>query len=224
MFAALTNFRDPRLPRVRATSRGELVVRFLEGGYPARKLAEFLHRNRHAYSPYSILFGSTDALFAYCNVTDDLVEVAPGVHGLSNHVLDTPWPKVRRAKAEVGSMAGRDGAALSEASAQSPLPARGWPGQESGGAGAIAWALLAFLDDRAVAPESELPDTGVGLDAERALSPLHVHIPERGYGTRCSTVLIIDAAGSGLLVERTHDRSGAMAFETAHLAPSRVPL
>jgi uncharacterized protein with NRDE domain len=274
--AALTNYRDPRLPRNAATSRGDLAARFLDGGYPPDRFAEFLQGNGHIYSPFTLLFGTAASLHVYSNVTGLMLEVAAGVHALSNHQLDTPWPKVLAASRGLKSILEAEHAAAEgiapQASAASEPDRRGTPRtgearrelccpassrtgrqaaaegiapqeagegtaaqaagegiapQEAGEGTApqaagegiapqaagernriLVEALFRLLSDRTPAADADLPDTGVGLDAERGLSPIFVHIPATGYGTRCSTVLLVDPHGHGCMTERTHAAAG----------------
>ena len=187
--AALTNYRDPRLPRNAATSRGDLAARFLDGGYPPDRFAEFLQGNGHIYSPFTLLFGTAASLHVYSNVTGLMLEVAAGVHALSNHQLDTPWPKVLAASRGLKSILEAEHAAAERNRI-------------------LVEALFRLLSDRTPAADADLPDTGVGLDAERGLSPIFVHIPATGYGTRCSTVLLVDPHGHGCMTERTHAAAG----------------
>ena len=106
--------------------------------------------------------------------------MTPGIYGLSNHRIDTPWPKITRSKAALERALSKDG-------------------QE------LEIELFALLADRARADDAELPDTGVGLDKERWLSPVFVSGEE--YGTRCSTVLMVGARQT-LFVERSFDSTG----------------
>jgi uncharacterized protein with NRDE domain len=91
-FAALTNFRDPASLRADAPSRGELVSRFLSGNEDAPSFLAWLRGNGARYNGFSLLFGTTDDLYHYCN-RDDGGPLAAGVHGLSNALLDTPGPR-----------------------------------------------------------------------------------------------------------------------------------
>ncbi|MGD8955387.1 MAG: NRDE family protein, partial [Desulfobacterales bacterium] len=100
----------------------------------------------------------------------------PGYYGLSNHLIDTEWPKVSQGKNRLQDLLNRSG---------------GWGAED----------LFALLADRAVAPDRELPNTGVGLEWERALSPLFITSPN--YGTRSSTVLLIETSGEVTLLERS---------------------
>jgi uncharacterized protein with NRDE domain len=105
--------------------------------------------------------------------------LAPGIYGLSNHLLDVPWPKVRQGKAH-----------LAEVLARGPNPD----------------ALLELLADTRVAPDAELPRTGVDLEWERKLSARR--IVADGYGTRSSTVVLVGADGEASFVERSFDERG----------------
>jgi uncharacterized protein with NRDE domain len=160
-FAALTNFRDPARQRPGLPSRGRLTVDFLNGsGRPMAYLQELSARGR-AFNGFNLLVGDGRQLCCYSNVSGAPHALPPGIYGLSNHLLDTPWPKVAAAKTRL--RAALDG-----------LPDLA--------------ALLALLRDDGIHPDRQLPDTGVGADWERLLSAAFVRAP--GYGTRCSTVLL----------------------------------
>src|SRR5262249_14291018 len=116
-------------------------------------------------------------------------EIAPGIHALSNHLLDTPWPKVERGKA-----------LMREALAR-PLDAD---------------ALLAAFDDTTTAAGAALPDTGVGLELEERLSAIRI-APHGGYGTRCSTVLAIGEDGRATFGERTWREDGGAGGAVRHV-------
>ncbi|MBU6960107.1 NRDE family protein [Pseudomonas sp. CVAP len=171
-FAALTNIRNPHQPPARK-SRGELVARFLTGNLPiAEYLADVVDRSLE-YAGFNLLIGNRHELWHYNAREPGPVKLQSGVHGLSNAGLDTPWPKVLKAKA-----------ALSEVLAD-PQPQ----------------ALLALLGDPQTAPFADLPDTGVGLATESLLSSVFIASPT--YGTRASTALIVRADGTRLMVERS---------------------
>lgn len=163
-WAAVTNVREPRAGGRTVRSRGALTVEFLAGGLSPAAHAAAVHAARADYGPFNLVCGDrTDAWYAGTRVAAPR-PLPPGIHALSNADLDTPWPKVRRARALFE-------AALAEAPD---------PGRER------LWAMLA---DRTVAEDPALPDTGVGLPLERALSPIFVTLP--GYGTRASSLLWI---------------------------------
>jgi uncharacterized protein with NRDE domain len=114
------------------------------------------------------------------------------VHGLSNHLPNTPWPKVARGKQRLSGLLKADEANLTA-------------------------GLFAILSDRSVAPDAELPDTGVGLQRERELSP--AFIAGERYGTRASTVLLVTSGGEALLIERQFGVHGAPLGATARRFP-----
>lgn len=158
-FAALTNVREPGVaPGSR--SRGLLVSGFLQGMDSPQAYAAAVATAGADYSGFNLLVGDAGSLWWVSNRAPAPMPVTPGVHALSNHLFNTPWPKVQRA---------RDGLAAA-------LPA---PTPE---------ALFALLADDRAAPDDELPDTGVGLAMERLLSPPFIR--SGGYGTRCSSVLL----------------------------------
>lgn len=180
-FAALTNFRDPKAVRPDAPSRGALVAGFLLGEEPAEAYLAGAAREAPRYSPFTLLAGAGASVHLLESRTRVTCPLPAGVHGVSNGPFDAPWPKVERARGALAS--------LLEA------------GEE-----VEDEALLSLLDDREPARDADLPDTGVGLDWERALSPPFVVTPR--YGTRCSTALVVGADGRVRLAERSFDPEG----------------
>lgn len=183
-FAVVTNYRDPLDTAVRPRSRGDLVVDFLAGDAPAADFARSVQRRAANYRGFNLLLGDRASLWYVGSRAGPARELPPGTYALSNALLDTPWPKVERLR-------GRFDDALAQAD-PGPL-------------------AIAALADRATAPDALLPDTGVGLDWERALSAAFIVAP--GYGTRCSTLLAL-APGRGRMLERRHDAIGGCAGET----------
>jgi uncharacterized protein with NRDE domain len=179
-FAAVTNFRDPGFAQLaNAPSRGALVADFLRGSMDAEAYARDLSSRAAAYNGFNLLVGDDGGLFYLSNRAEGVRRLEPGVYGLSNHLLDTPWPKVVRARR-----------AMEDALARVDAAAEGW---ESG-----LWEMLA---DRVIAADDDLPDTGVGAERERLLSPPFIRSDV--YGTRASTVLTIARDGEVRLVERS---------------------
>ncbi len=168
-FAALTNYRDPAANRPDVRSRGELVRDYLCGSLPPQVYLEQARAAGDDYNGFNLLAGDAGGLWYYSNLTDTVAAVPPGVHGLSNHLLDTPWPKVTKAKAGLAACL---------------------TGPDEG----LAEGLFALLADDALAPDALLPDTGVGLAWERTLSP--VFIASDDYGTRSSTVVLLGGGGT----------------------------
>lgn len=176
--AAVTNYRDPGLAQKEgAPSRGALVADFLRGSADAEAYAHGLARRAAEYNGFNLLVGDEGGLFYLSNRAEGVRRLQPGIYGLSNALLDTPWPKVVRAKR---SMA--DALAAAEGDA--------WDG-----------ALWEMLADRVIAADDSLPDTGMGMDRERLLSPPFIRTEV--YGTRASTVLTMSADGEVRFVERS---------------------
>jgi len=173
-FAALTNFRDPRERKTDAPSRGLLVSDFLASDQDPRGYLDTVAVDAPRYNGFNLLAGDVDGVFFFSSRTGSVQQLSPGIHGLSNHLLDTPWPKVVRGKRRL---------------------------QEALTGEFDSEALLDLLHDRDPAPESELPDTGVGADLERVLSPALIVSPQ--YGTRASTAVMFGDDGSVSFTERT---------------------
>jgi uncharacterized protein with NRDE domain len=124
----------------------------------------------------------SELAYAVSQPAPEALMLTPGIYGLSNHRLDTPWPKLLRARARLEQ----------EIADGDPLPAR----------------LFQILSDRNAAPDDALPDTGIGLEWERLLSA--PFIVSDDYGTRCSTVLLIDRHRQVSIEERSHRTDGAV--------------
>ena len=174
-WAAITNVRDLPAHRDGARSRGDLPTGFLCGSAPPVTYAHEAFRQRQAYNPFNLLTASGADVW-YASTHRAAPERVPaGVHGLSNATLDVPWPKVERGKQALS--------ALLDTPDLAPGP------------------LFDLLADAEPAPEADLPQTGVGPDVERTLSSIYIASP--GYGTRASMVLLLNASGEGVFVERT---------------------
>jgi len=173
-FAALTNFRDPRERKTDAPSRGQLVSAFLASERAPLEYLEEVAALAPRYNGFNLLAGDIDGVFCFSSRLSSVQKLTPGIHGLSNHLLDTPWPKVARGKQR-----------LQAALAEEPS----------------AEALLDLLHDREPAAESELPDTGIGAELERVLSPALIVSPQ--YGTRASTGVLFGRDGRVSFSERT---------------------
>jgi uncharacterized protein with NRDE domain len=174
--AALTNFRDPGTERQEAPSRGSLVSGFLRDSGSVDDYLEFLGNGGSSYNGFNLIFGDLERLCWFSNHERSHRVLEPGIHGLSNHLLDTPWPKVERGKEALGLMI-------------------------AGGKAVKPEELFAVLADRTVPPDDLLPETGVGMELERLLSP--IFISSANYGTRSSTVILIDRDDSVTFMERS---------------------
>ncbi len=174
--AALTNYRDPASYRQDRPSRGRLVSDFLRGNMSTAAYLDMLNGKGNDYNVFNLLFGTAERFCYFSNRASLPSCIAPGIHGLSNHLLDTPWPKVSRGK---------------EALAHLTAP----------GEAVATNDLFSVLADRTPAPDHLLPDTGVGTGRERLLSPLFISTP--AYGTRSSTIILIDRDNKVTFTERT---------------------
>jgi uncharacterized protein with NRDE domain len=189
-FAALTNVRDPQALRPSAKSRGLIVADFLTGGEAPNEFLENLARDRDEYNGFNLLVGESRSLHYFSSVDGSRSVLAPGVHGLSNDRLDTPWPKVVRGKREMTAMLKKNPEHFEN-------------------------ALFELLSDRTLAPDDELPNTGVGIEKERFLSPLFIRTAE--YGTRSSTLLFAHRDGAVRYVERSYNPSADTNTERAYV-------
>lgn len=179
--AALTNYREPGAAFDSGISRGRLVLDYLAGDAPPDAYLENIAEQKDQYNGFNLVAGSTDSLFWYSNRGDAVEKIAPGIHGLSNRLLNTPWPKVAKIREGISRI-------ISQNDKINPED------------------LFSLLTDSARPPHKMLPDTGIGLQWEKILSP--VFVKSDVYGTRCSSVLLLDASGKMLFCERTYDGSG----------------
>ncbi len=173
-FAALTNIRNGHAAKLDKRSRGELVAAYLRDPIDPLHYLERVHESAGDYNGFNLIFGDANHLFWLSN--EDGISfraLDSGIYGVSNGTLDTPWPKVVRAKAQFAS-----------------LLCQGAPDD----------AYFEMLADTTRATDSRLPDTGVSLEWERLLSPICIESPD--YGTRTSTLLRVHANGGADLRER----------------------
>jgi uncharacterized protein with NRDE domain len=181
--AAVTNYRNRAVSPQSLESRGLLASRFLKGELNLEGLRAL---DPLAYRPFSLIAVEAEASIYLTNQPPGARGLEPGLHGMSNGPLDDKWPKTRRALAVLS----------------------GWLDD---GPSDVA-PLFRALADETPAPDRELPDTGLGLDLERRVSPCFVKGPV--YGTRCSTVIRVDETGRGELIERSFGPDGAPAGES----------
>ena len=165
-FAAITNVRDPAAQRGDAQSRGALVVEFLLGDGAPHAFTESLRPRAGVFNGFNLIVGTRREAAYFASLTGESRVLAPGVYGLSNHLLDTPWPKLVQGKGAFTKL----------------LESRPLPEPE---------AFFQMLRSDQGAPDAELPDTGVGLEMERMLAPLFIEDARRPpfYGTRSSSVV-----------------------------------
>jgi uncharacterized protein with NRDE domain len=173
-FALLTNVRSPGTRNDAAPSRGGIVPLWLRGDLDAGAFWSSVSGAGH--NPFNVLMGDMTggACFWAASGMDAPRALGSGLFGLSNAALDTPWPKVTALKARMA------GALASAATTQD-----------------LAERLFEGLADPTLVADALLPSTGVPLDWERALSPAFIRAADRRYGTRCSTVLVVERSGDG---------------------------
>ena len=188
-WALITNFREGATRDPDAPSRGGLVTQALGAAESALAFSARASVDGQRFHGFNLLVGDGAAGSYASNRASGGQALARGIVGLSNHLLDTPWPKVVRSKAALAAALAR---------ADDPL--------------AAAFELLA---DRQQASAAALPATGISAQWERILSPTFIVSPE--YGTRCSSVMTIDDSGMARFVERSFDASGGSIGEVAHL-------
>ena len=174
---AVTNFRGPGKVWESAPSRGNLVSDFLINGDSPGVFLDALRTRARNFNGFNLLVGNAEGLWWYSNRYDEQPQsISPDIHGLSNHLLDTPWPKVERGKRALEHLIVGE---------KEITPEQVFP----------------ILGDGSAAADDELPDTGVGLELERVLSAPFIRTPY--YGTRSSTVLLVEHTGSVTFVERS---------------------
>ncbi|OGA53998.1 MAG: hypothetical protein A3G25_09670 [Betaproteobacteria bacterium RIFCSPLOWO2_12_FULL_63_13] len=178
-FAAITNYRNPAERMATAPSRGHLVADFLSASKSPHDYFSGIAPHAGQYNGFSMLAADFDSIAFFSNRQGAIAEIEPGVHGLSNHLLDTPWPKVIEGKARL------------EVLLQGKFDPQ---------------AYLELLGDTEPAYEAILPDTGVGIEFERRFSSIRIVAGD--YGTRCSSVLRIGLDGKADFWERSYDREG----------------
>jgi uncharacterized protein with NRDE domain len=185
-FAAVTNYRQGRRERPAPRSRGHLVSGFLTMSDGVREYIERVQADAALYNGFNLIAGDAGELLYYSNREGHARSLAPGVYGLSNHLLDTAWPKVTATKSAFGALL-------------------------NGGASELINGLFALLADRNQAADDQLPHTGVGPEWERLLSS--AFIASSHYGTRSSTIVLVSRVGGVVFVERSFGPGGTPAEE-----------
>lgn len=178
--AGVTNYRDPARVKPDAPSRGKLVTNFLRGDLAPSSYLELIRGEKDRYNGFNLILGDREQITWYSNRSDKITPLLPGIYGLSNRLLDTPWPKVVRAKAWFEEIIHTNEDLSTE-------------------------SVFRLLKDQTVAPDDRLPSTGVPLAWERILSPIFITSPT--YGTRSSMVLLIDKDEHVTFLDRTFNGS-----------------
>ena len=174
-FAAVTNYRDLKNIKEDAPSRGMLTLDFLNNNISAEKYYEKIKPSLQDYNCFNLILGSIDELFYFSTHLNGIKKLEPGIYGLSNAELNTDWPKVKKSKDVLSILLKNDEV--------------------------HPWELLSILNDTRKAKEEDLPDTGVGMEWEKILSPIFIQSPK--YGTRCSTAVVADIENNFRFAEKT---------------------
>lgn len=172
--AAVTNYRDPASLLKIAPSRGRLVTDFLRGDQPPWEYLQWLQSQASRYNGFNILLGDRKELFWYSNRDGGIRQVFDGFYGISNRLLDTPWPKVVRGK-----------------ELMAPILNAEIPSTDD---------LFRTLRDETLPADEMLPSTGVPQEWERVLSPIFIRSPH--YGTRSSTLILVGKDGHVTFLDR----------------------
>ncbi|MEP0985996.1 NRDE family protein [Ekhidna sp.] len=186
-FAAVTNYRDIKNIKTDVRSRGDLPVNFLLSENLPSKYSSAIARDGDQYNGFNLL--TLDEELTHVSNYDQGVNILePGIYGLSNALLDTPWPKVQQAKSDLNALI-KQSFRLED--------------------------LISILQNTEVAADDDLPETGLDYVREKALSAMCIRTP--GYGTCCSTAITIDYEGQVSFMEKSYavgDRSeGTVSFE-----------
>lgn len=176
-FAALTNYRDPAYMNPGKYSRGKIVSDYLIGSDKPETYVKNIQQEKEQYSGFNLILGNPNHMMYYNNINDSVSNIEVGTHSLSNHFINTPWPKVTKGKEQLHAYV-------------------------TGHKKIDPEVLFTILANDEIANDELLPNTGVGLTLERQLSPLFINLEE--YGTRCSTVLLINKNDDVTFIERTY--------------------
>ena len=179
-FAAITNYRESNANRSKAPSRGAILMNYLTGEMDAGEYLQDLAVKASIYNGFNLIVGDSNDLYYFSNKLSAPRQLDPGFYGLSNHLLDTPWPKVVRGKELLRPY-------MVETDHVDPL------------------SLLELLADSHCPPDHQLPETGVGLVWERLLGS--IFIDGANYGTRSSAVITVTDARAVEFTEKTLHRA-----------------
>jgi uncharacterized protein with NRDE domain len=183
--AVITNFRDPSHKKTDAPSRGHVVSDFLKSRKKPLKYLQELTARAHIYNDFNLLLGDRNQIYFMSNRDTPWRCLSAGIYGLSNHLLDTPWPKVTRARDAFRRVLSQQHEFATD-------------------------AIFKILADRRQPDDRFLPDTGIGIEWERILAPIFVASSD--YGTRSSVILLLDYENNAILTERSYSGSDPNEF------------
>ena len=175
--AAITNYRDPTDINPDAPSRGLLVSNFLISAQAPADYLKAIENSGKNYNGFNLVIGDINQLWWYSNKKKNVLKIETGIHGISNHLLDTPWPKIKKTRSGLHDILNTSG----------PIDPED---------------IFRLLADTNHPKDDDLPDTGVGREWERVLSS--VFVSSEIYGTRSSAVILLDNFGNLTFFERTY--------------------
>ncbi|MBS1486577.1 MAG: NRDE family protein [Bacteroidetes bacterium] len=175
--AMVTNYRDLKNIKPYAPSRGHLVTDYLLSSKPADNYLREIEPHAHEFNGFNLIVGSADDLYYLSNYQTGIDKLQNGMYGLSNALLNTPWPKVQTGKEKMKLLFGESKVDKEK--------------------------IFDALYDSHQATDDRLPDTGVGIERERMLSSIFIKSPH--YGTRCSTIVTVDREEQVTFTERVYD-------------------
>lgn len=174
--AAITNYRDLAEINPNAPSRGLLVSDFLTSDMGAEDYLNAIENSGKNYNGFNLVVGDINQLWWYSNKKNTILQIEAGIHAISNHLLDTPWPKIKKTTSRLHDIL----------NTSAPIDPED---------------IFRLLADTDRPTDAKLPETGVGLEWERILSSVFVFSDI--YGTRSSTVILLDTSGNLVFLERT---------------------
>jgi uncharacterized protein with NRDE domain len=184
----LTNYRDLRHLKDHAPTRGRLVLDYLINGHKPDEYLDEIKPTASNFNGFNLIVGQPEQLLYFSNFGNGIEEIPNGIFGISNHLLETPWPKVQRGKSKL----------------QSLIDAEKFEVEN----------FFDLLKDDAKAADDQLPDTGLDLERERALSSMFIKSP--GYGSRCSTLIMVNKKDEVLFAERVYNPENGESNTRSH--------
>jgi len=175
--AMITNYRDFKNIKANAPSRGPLVTNYLSGNESAEGYLSNISKKAYQYNGFNLLAGTAKELWYYSNYGTDVYKLSSGIFGISNHLLDTPWPKLTTGKRVFSEIIN----SIPDFKAED---------------------FIEMMADKTIFSDEDLPDTGAGIKRERMLSP--AFIESEDYGTRCTTIILATKTGEISFVEKSY--------------------
>ncbi|XOV92384.1 MAG: NRDE family protein [Bacteroidota bacterium] len=173
--AAVTNFRDPINYQNNKASRGQIPINFLNKETTAVKYIAHLRKQANNFNGFNLISLDKEKLIHYNNQLGEETEISDGIHAISNASLDTPWPKVLRAKEKFNKV-------ISAEFSHDDL--------------------IELMSDGQTADPRDLPDTGIPKDLEEAVSAICIRTEK--YGTCSTTAITISHEGEVQFTEKSY--------------------